>query len=231
MRAIVEERIAFASGPLQLSGILSYPEQNRSEQAVLLCSPHPHFAGDMRNNVVGAVSERLAHHSVVLRFEYRGVGDSEIALDPGLSVFDHWTEVEETRDYRDAVADVNAAARTLAATTESLDGDFSVVGYSFGAAVGMLFGRQANAAKTMVALAPPLGKISFDFLAGCTKPSLHLLGRHDFLYSDDKWGDYRRTVGPAAQVFVLDDGDHFFRDDEDSLACRVDEFLRGARAA
>jgi len=231
MPAIVEERITLPSGPLRLTGVLSYPEQDRPTHAVLLCSPHPHFAGDMDNNVIRAVAARLAHHSVVLRFDYRGVGDSEIALEPGVSVFDYWTEIEESRDYHDAVADVNAAAQMLASATESLDVDFCVVGYSFGAAVGMLFGHKANAVKKMAALAPPLGKISFDFLSDCPKPSLHLVGRNDFLYSDDRLGSYRQTIGPAAQVLVLEDADHFFRGDEDKLACRVDQFLCGAHAA
>ena len=231
MRTIVEERITFPSGPLRLSGVLAYPEEDRPEHAVLLCSPHPHFAGDMDNNVIRAVAERLARHSAVLRFDYRGVGESEIDLGPGVSVFDYWTEIEETRDYRDAVADVNAAAQMLASATESLSLDLCVVGYSFGAATGMLFAHDANAVKNMVALAPPLGKVSFDLLAGCTKPSLHLVGKNDFLYSDDKLGRYRQTVGSAAQVLVLDDADHFFRGDEDRLACRVDEFLCGAHTA
>lgn len=231
MRAIVEERMTFASGPLCLSGVLSYPEQDRPEHAVLLCSPHPHFAGDMDNNVIRAVAERLARHSVVLRFDYRGVGDSEIVLEPGVSVFDYWTEIEETRDYRDAVSDVRSAAQMLASATESLDVDFCVVGYSFGVATGMLFGHDTETVSRMVALAPPLGKISFDFLSQCTKPSLHLVGKNDFLYSDDKLGSYRQTVGPAAQVLVLEDADHFFRGDEDILAQQVDEFLCGTHAA
>jgi len=142
MCQIVEERMTFSSGPLQLSGVLSYPEQDAPRHAVLLCSPHPHFAGDMDNNVVRAVAKRLARHSVVLRFDYRGVGESEIELDPGVSVFDYWTEIEDARDYADAVEDVESAAQALASATESLDVDFCVVGYSFGAATGMLFAHE-----------------------------------------------------------------------------------------
>lgn len=231
MHGIVEERITFASGPLQLSGVLSYPEQAAPELAVLVCSPHPHFAGDMDNNVIRAVAERLACHGVVLRFDYRGVGESEIALESEVSVFDYWTEIEEARDYRDPVADVEAAASALASATRSLDVGFCVVGYSFGAAAGMLFGHEANRVMKMVALAPPLGKISFDFLSSCLKPSLHLVGENDFLYSDENLRGYRQAVGPAAKVVVLDEADHFFRGDEDMLALEVDRFLRDTHEA
>jgi alpha/beta superfamily hydrolase len=226
MPAIVEERITFASGSLQLSGLLSYPEQETPELAVLVCSPHPHFAGDMDNNVVRAVAERLACRAVVLRFDYRGVGTSEIALGQDVSVFDYWTEIEEARNYDDPVSDVEAAALALASAVGALDVDFCIVGYSFGAATGMLFGHEAGAVKRMVALAPPLGKVSFDFLSSCLKPSLHLVGKNDFLYSDEKLSGYRQAVGPAAKVVVLDEADHFFRGDEDLLAQEVDRFLR-----
>jgi alpha/beta superfamily hydrolase len=231
MAEIVEERINFASGPLQLTGILSYPDQAAPKLAVLVCSPHPHFAGDMDNNVVRAVAERLARHSVVLRFDYRGVGESEIALETDVSVFDYWTEIEETRDYRDPVTDVEAAAQALASATESFDVGLCVVGYSFGAATGMLFGCETNRVIKMVALAPPLGKVSFDFLSTCLKPSLHLVGKNDFLYSDEGLKEYRQAVGPAAKVVVLSEADHFFRGGEDMLAQEVDRFLRDTHEA
>jgi len=227
MRRILEERITFSSGPLRLSGALSYPEQGTPKLAVLVCSPHPHFAGDMDNNVVRTVAERLASHSVVLRFDYRGVGESDISLGPDVSTFDYWTEIEETRDYVDAVADVEAAAKALVSATESLPIDLCIVGYSFGAATGMLFGYDADRVKKMVALAPPLGKISFDFMSSCLKPSLHLVGRNDFLYSEEMAERHRQAIGPAAKMVVLDTADHFFRGDEDLLAQEVDRFLRG----
>jgi alpha/beta superfamily hydrolase len=224
-QSVLEEQITFSSGPLRLSGILAYPEQAAPRRAVLVCSPHPHFAGDMNNNVVRAVARQLAANAVVLRFDYRGVGESEIALDCGLSVFDYWTEIEETRDYRDAVEDVESAARALRRATESFDVDFSVVGYSFGAVTGMMFAHKAGNVHKMVAIAPPLGKVSFEFLSSCSKPSLHLVGKQDFLYSDAQIEAFRKMLGAAARVVVLENADHFFRAEEDMLAQRVDEFL------
>ena len=37
----------------------------------------------MNNNVVSAVAQHLAARCAVLRFDYRGVGESEIALATG----------------------------------------------------------------------------------------------------------------------------------------------------
>ncbi len=225
IESIVEERVTFASGPLRLAGVLAYPQESDPERAVLVCSPHPHFAGDMNNNVVSGVARRLAAHAVVLRFDYRGVGESEIALEPDESVFDYWTDVEETKDYTGAVEDVSSAAQMLLDAAGTVDLELSVVGYSFGAATGMLFGHNDSRVHTMVAIAPPLGKVAFDFLAGCLKPSLHMVGTNDFLYSQDKVEAFRTILGPAGRVTVLEEADHFFRGDEERIAREVEDFL------
>jgi alpha/beta superfamily hydrolase len=227
IESIVEERLTFASGSLRLAGVLAYPQEAAPERAVLACSPHPHFAGDMNNNVVSAVARRLAARAVVLRFDYRGVGESEIALGPDESVFDYWTDVEESKDYAGAVEDVRSAAQGLLDATGSPDVELSVVGYSFGAAAGMLFGCDDRRVCKMVAIAPPLGKVPFDFLAGCSKPSLHMIGTKDFLYSQDEVEAFRTMLGPAGRVRVLNEADHFFRGDEDAIAREVEDFLRG----
>ncbi len=227
LQTVWEEHVTFSSGAIRLRGILSYPSQARPEQAVLLCSPHPHFAGDMNNNVICAVAQRLATRCAVLRFDYRGVGESEIALGPGASAFDYWSAIEETKDYRDAVADVAAGARALLTATQSLDGDLSVVGYSFGAATGMLFACREGRVEKMVGVAPPLGKVSFAFLSDCRKPSLHVLGKNDFLYSDERLAEFRRSVGRVARIIVLNETDHFFRGDEDMVARQIEAYLLG----
>ena len=211
IQAIAEEYLTFSSGPLRLRGVLAYPQEAEPERAVLLCSPHPHFAGDMNNNVICTVARRLAAEAVVLRFDYRGVGESEISLDPGVSVFDYWTCIEETRDYREPVQDVVSAAIALREATQSYDVGLCVVGYSFGAAAGMMFAHNATDVRKMVAVAPPLGKVSFEFLACTAKPSLHLVGKKDFLYSDERLQAYRRAAGSAAEVVAIENADHFFR--------------------
>ena len=224
---IVEERIIFVNDDkLQLAGVLAYPDHIEPKYAVLLCSPHPHFAGNMDNNVICEVARGLAVQAVTLRFDYRGVGDSQISLRDGLSVFDYWSDIEETKDYTDAVTDVSAAANTLNSAIGELDIPFSVVGYSFGAATGLLYGHEKEDVCSMVAIAPPLGKVSFDFLSDCSKPTLFLIGTGDFLYSAEKAQQLQRNLASNATVEVLEKADHFFRGDENILARKVVEFIR-----
>jgi alpha/beta superfamily hydrolase len=224
---IVEERITFVNDDgLQLTGVLAYPEYDEPKYAVLLCSPHPHFAGNMDNNVICEIARELAKHGVTLRFDYRGVGDSQISLRDGLSVFDYWSDIEETKDYTDAVKDVSAAAQTLASAIGKLDIPFSVVGYSFGAATGLFYGHEKESICDMVAIAPPLGKVSFEFLSNCSKPNLFLIGTGDFLYSEEKTEQLRQTLTLNTIIEVLENADHFFRGDENILAGKIDEFIR-----
>lgn len=224
---IVEERITFINDDgLQLIGVLAYPENVEPIHSVLLCSPHPHFAGNMDNNVICEIARKLAVHAVTLRFDYRGVGESQIGLRDGSSVFDYWSDIEETKDYTDAVKDVSAAAQTLYSAIGELDIPFSVVGYSFGAATGFLYGHEKENVYGMVAIAPPLGKVSFEFLTNCTKPGLFLIGTGDFLYSEEKTEKLCHILNSNITVEVLENADHFFRGDENILAGKIDEFIR-----
>ncbi len=218
---IIEERVSFSSAGNRLSGILSYPETREPCAAVLLCSPHPHFAGDMDNNVVRAVAQGLGQRALCLRFDYRGVGDSTISLPPGLGVFDYWTEVEEKRDYNDAVADVTAGADSLMQVAGA-DLDLLVVGYSFGTATGARFTVESGRVRRLAAIAPPLGRVRFDFMQDCPVPNGWLIGRHDFLYDEQHLQDLRQCVTPKGRVEILDDTDHFYRDDEDRVALWVE---------
>lgn len=223
---IVEERITFVSDRLRLAGVLAYPDRARPERAVLVCSPHPHFAGNMDNNVICSIARESAARAVTLRFDYRGVGDSQVSLPSGLSVFDYWSDIEENKDYTDAVRDVSAAAGALTEAIGGLDIPLSVVGYSFGAATGLLYGHDHEIVCNMVAIAPPLGKVSFDFLSSCSKPSLFLIGTGDFLYSAEKAENLRRSLASNAKMEIVDNADHFFRSDESLVAQKVDHFIR-----
>lgn len=220
---IIEERISFANGEIKLDGVLTYPQTVESVRAILLCSPHPYFAGNMDNNVIRELAQHLASDSITLRFDYRGVGESRIDLPAGLSVFDYWTDIEESKNYSDAVSDIACAADELYRISGGLP--LTVIGYSFGVVTGFLYGNGNSFVDTMIGIAPPLGKVSFDFLNGCDKDVLVLIGKVDFLYSDCKASEFEKAIGPCATIELLNNCDHFFRDDENRIAKKVKEFI------
>ena len=220
---VIEERVRFGPGR-RLAGIMAYPPDGQVRRAVLLCPPHPHFAGDMDNNVIRAAGRHLAARGVTLRFDYRGVGDSQITLPAGVSVFDYWSEVEKSFDYQGAIEDAAAAADSLAEACGS-ELPLAVVGYSFGAAVGLMMALGRPSARAMVGLSAPLCRLGFDFLAACAKPCLMLSGSEDFVYSAQRAGELAAIGGPNVRLDLLPGKDHFFRGEELLPARLADDFI------
>jgi alpha/beta superfamily hydrolase len=221
---IIEEKISFDNNGLTLMGVLAYPFYQEPVRAVLLCSPHPHFAGNMDNNIITELAKFMANDSATLRFDYRGVGDSRINLPEGVSSFDYWDSIEEYKDYTDALCDVRSASKELARITENLPQ--IVIGYSFGAATAFMYGLQNDAVKLIIGISPPFTKVDFTFLSECKKPAFIILGKDDFLYTCDAVDTFSNTVSPTVKIDVLDDCDHFFRDREKLIAKTVYDFIK-----
>lgn len=221
--AIIEETITFKSNGLRLNGVMGYPDSKEPENAILLCSPHPHFAGDMDNNVITELAQGLATDFVTLRFDYRGIGDSQIDLPEGVSVFDYWDTIEESKNYHDAVSDVVSAGEELSRTTGGLPQ--IAVGYSFGAATAFIYGMKYDRVKQMIGIAPPLTKVDFNFLSECSKPAFVMLGKEDFLYSGDDIEKFELMVNSSIEIDLLDGCDHFFRGDEKHIAHKIYNFI------
>ncbi len=63
---------------MKVEGIITYDEEVHNPLPLILCPPHPHLGGDMENNVIATLANVLAERPFVsLRFNYRGVGNSE----------------------------------------------------------------------------------------------------------------------------------------------------------
>ena len=108
--------------PLRLEGILHTPESDGLLPASVICHPHPLGGGSMHNALVVAIAHTLASSGLLaLRFNFRGVGASEGAHDNG-------------RGERD---DIVGALDWLRAHPAVDPERVSLVGYSFGACVGL----------------------------------------------------------------------------------------------
>ena len=222
---LMHEQIRFGKDEY-LSGVLSYPATGNPERAVLVCSPHPNFGGDMENNVVTALAERLSQDAIVLRFNYCGVGQSRIDLASGLSVFDYWEKVEQTRDYAEPLADTAAAADELFAQSGGLP--MVAIGYSFGAIMGTRVAVRDPRIVAMAGISPPLKRVAFEHLVDCRKPCLLVSGLDDFVYDA---GVARQLIDAAGRSLTVERpaADHFFIGLEADLADRVARFEHRTR--
>ena len=74
-----EIAVTFQSRELRLEGVLGYPDgASRPLPGVVLCHPGPLSGGNMNNNLVLSVHIALPEQGIVsLRFNFRGVGNSE----------------------------------------------------------------------------------------------------------------------------------------------------------
>jgi alpha/beta superfamily hydrolase len=225
---IIHEQVRFGNEGY-LAGVLSYPAIGSAALAVLVCSPHPNFGGDMENNVVAALAERLSAEAITLRFDYRGVGQSRIDLPPGLSVFDYWENVEQTLDYTEPLADTAAAVDELSSLSAGLP--MIAVGYSFGAIMATRIGAPDPRIVAMVGVSPPLKRVGFEHLSNCPKPCLLVSGQDDFVYDAEVAKQLVDSSG-CNLTFETPVADHFFIGLEPELAERIARFIhqQSARA-
>ena len=63
------------------------------------------------------------------------------------------------------------------------------------------------------------------FYPRCQKPCLLLIGKEDFLYSDDQVETLRSVVSDSVSIEVLEGCDHFFREDEETIAQIIHGFV------
>src|SRR5439155_19506310 len=76
MRRIESYLLDGAAGKIE--ALLEEPETELAREACLVCHPHPLYGGTMHNKVVYRMARALRRSgSVVLRFNFRGVGQSQ----------------------------------------------------------------------------------------------------------------------------------------------------------
>ena len=206
-----EERVLIPCQGRQLEGLLNRQEALSHEKAILLCHPHPQYGGDMHNGVISAGVEAAAQSGFpTLRFNFRGVGRSEGVHDQG---------VGETEDVRGAVAYLFGKLR----------GDQSsiiLVGYSFGAWVGLPVAVEDERVNGMVAIAPPVELYNFDFLKKSRKKKFLLSGsRDDFCPMPSLHVLYEALEEPKS-LLIVPEANHFFVSHLSSLRQSLKEIFQ-----
>jgi alpha/beta superfamily hydrolase len=137
----------FLAGPAgRIEAVLDAPEPDAPARPVLaiVCHPLPTEGGTMHNKVVTMTARALRECGVTtLRFNFRGVGQSEGRFDDGAGELD---------DLRAVVAWARAEHPGQA---------LWLAGFSFGAWVSLRLASELGAA-AVISIAPPVGR-SWDF--------------------------------------------------------------------
>ncbi len=190
-----EEKVFIPSDSIQLEGLLSVQEALSIKGGVILCHPHPQYGGDMDNPVITTAAEAAWQEGFsTLRFNFRGVGESEGSYGDG---------VGEGKD-------VGAAIDYLHSTQKDSRGPLILLGYSFGAWIGFSAAVHDERIKRMVAIAPPLELYDFGFLKGCKKKKLVIAGSRDFFCPATQLEEWYQQLEEPKSLALIRGADHFF---------------------
>lgn len=194
---------------LTLEGLLHLPDAAPSP-GVVVAHPHPQYGGDMHNNVVHALcraSNRTG--AAALRFNFRGVGDSEGSFDNGAG---------EQQDVAGALA-------YLRGLPEIDSPRVAVAGYSFGALVVLRYASGRDDLSAVVAVSHPTQRVPLVDLH-LRAPALFVAGDRDEYCDPALISEYREQLGDEVTVVVHPGVDHFWWGSDDRLIESVSEFLR-----
>ncbi|MEZ4448391.1 MAG: alpha/beta family hydrolase [Nannocystaceae bacterium] len=142
-----------------------------------------------------------------LRFNYRGVGASEGIFEGGDAEVD----------------DVRAAIDHVARDHDEV----ALVGYSFGAWVGLRAGADDPRVGRLVGLSLPIGPLDVAPLRSIRRPLLLVHGERD------AWGElaaivaFAAAIGANAEVTAVAGGDHGFQGRLDAAAAPAVAFVAG----
>jgi len=204
----MKQNTIFQSEGLKLEGVLFTPDDPQNLPAAVVTHPHPQFGGNMYNNVVDAVCEKLGNSMIALKFNCRGVGRSEGHSSGGK---------EEGKD-------VKAAIEFLKANNAVNPSRIAFIGYSWGSMVGLPVTYQNPEVKLVVGISCPVGLWNYNYLRDCVKPKLLIVGTYDSFAPKEKVQHLFEQLSDPKELFFLET-DHFYMGQEQIMANKVSEFL------
>jgi uncharacterized protein len=203
---MADERLQFDGPAGRLAALLTAPRGEPSGVAVV-CHPHPRHGGTMDNKVVHTLSRAFVLAGLAaLRFNFRGVGDSEGEYDHG----------------EGEVGDVLAAC-------EYMQGEYPgrplwLAGFSFGAAM-VLRAVQQRRPTGLVTVAPPVdGLAQLSPEAGIAW--LLVQGEADEIVDAGSVLAWAQSRPMPPQVLQLPAVGHFFHGQLPRLREAVLDFIR-----
>ena len=157
---LVSLTLAGAAGPIE--ALLQEREAHDHTLTAVVCHPHPLFGGTLHNKVVHRVASTLhGLGAAVLRFNFRGVGQSAGTFDRGEG------ELEDAKVALEFVRERYPSARRW------------VAGFSFGSWVASRLATGEPDVERLILIAPPVHMQTFEELLTSPVPKLVVQGLAD----------------------------------------------------
>ncbi len=194
------ESYLLEGGAGKIEALLEEPEESAWREACLVCHPHPLYGGSMHNKVVYRIARALRRSgSVVLRFNFRGVGRSQGAHDRGLG------ELEDARILMDWLRERYPGL------------PYAAAGFSFGSRIALRLGCSLTGARRVIAVGLPTRSSDLEFLAACPTPKIIVQSTHDEHGPREELESLYRNFAEPKRIYWVEAADHFFRDGLDGL--------------
>ena len=195
-------RSTFIQGPAgRLEALHEEPDEGtRLDRAVVVCHPHPLYGGTLYNKVVFRLARAARRaHSAVLRFNFRGVGQSAGSYDEGEG---------EQDDLRAALAYMNDRYPGL---------PLVVAGFSFGARVALRLACRDSRIERIVAAGTPVMKHDWTHLARCGCAQIFLHSTNDEYGPREAMESVFAAASEPKRINWIESSDHFFSDNLDGF--------------
>lgn len=190
-----EERQEFLlRGPAgQLECVADVPDPAEERPAtIVICHPHPLHGGTMHNKVVTIIERSMRELGLrTIRFNFRGVGESEGEHDEGYGETD------------DLFAVTEFVRRTRP------DDQLWLGGFSFGSYIATRAAQNLQLGQ-LICIAPPVDRYDFSELQHPGCPWLVVQGDEDEVVNIEDVLNWEETVDPRPDVVVMERASHFF---------------------
>ncbi len=203
------ERILIPGPVGTLEALLEWDPLTIPRLATLVCHPHPLYGGTMHNKVVFRAAKAAAGLGLpALRFNFRVVGRSKGEFAEGIGERD----------------DVRAALDYLQTRYPKIA--LCVMGFSFGAWVGLGLGAADPRVCALVGLGLPAASVALDFLREVTKPKLIVQETQDSYGPRDKVEALFASLVEPKRLHWVEGADYFFTGRLDEVQQAVRAFLQ-----
>jgi uncharacterized protein len=208
------EQLAIPGPAGRLEALLEWDPTRAPRLTALVCHPHPQFGGTLHNKVVfRAAKAAVRAGRAALRFNFRGVGKSEGAFDEGAGERD----------------DVRAALDLLVARFPG--SPVCLMGFSFGAWVGLAVGADDPRVHVLIGLGLPVASTDLGFLRRVSKPKLIIQGTEDVYGPRRQVEDLFRSLPEPKRIHWVEGADHFFAGRLDEVETVIRSFLAETAAS
>lgn len=178
----------------QLELLLDYPEGKcpNGSPVVIVSHPHPLYGGTLTNKVVHILARGVSDLTLAsVRFNFRGVGDSEGQFDDGKG---------ETEDLLAVVAWVRK---------QHPDSPIWLAGFSFGAYITIKAYKAARAER-MILVAPPVTLYDLSTVKSVDIPCSILQGGQDEVIDPEAVTRWVEGLSSSPNYQWIDSAGHFF---------------------